>query len=69
LLTKYLKPTTDNIIKIKRNNPPDDLTNSLIDIITAVGVGKSSFIPILSYILTKVGTTFINMKTVTMIAT
>jgi hypothetical protein len=40
-----------------------------MDIITAVGVGRSSAIPIPSYIFTKVGTTFINIKTVTSTAT
>ena len=52
---------------MKRVNPPEPLIKLLAVIITAVGVGKATPIP--SYISAKTGTTFINMKTITVIAT
>ena len=69
LLIKNLKPTTNVIKKINKKKPPLERINSLIDIITAVGVGKSSPIPIPSYIFANTGTTLISMKTLTVIGT
>ena len=67
LVVKYLnaikppKPPNNKII------PPVPLKKSLIAIIVAVAFGSS--IPIPSYIFAKTGTTFTNMKALTVIAT
>ena len=54
--------------RIKDIPPPEnDLKKALADIMAAVGPGIGTFMP--SYILTNTGTTLINMKMVTKIAT
>ena len=67
LVVKYLKAAKKAINENKRIVPPVPLRKSLIPIIVAVAAGSS--IPIPSYILANTGTTFINMKALTVIAT
>ena len=70
--SKYKNNEELNIIKpviliIASISPPVPLMKLLAFIITAVGVGNATPIP--SYISAKIGTTLINMKTITVIAT
>ena len=63
----YLK-IANPIAKTKNKvKPPAPLIKLLAFIMTAVGVGKGTPIP--SYISANIGTTLINMKTITVIAT
>ena len=66
-VVKYLKAIKAIINTIANVKPPDPLMKLLAFIITAVGVGNATPIP--SYISANIGTTFINIKTITVIAT
>ena len=61
---KIIKATKRIINKV---SPPAPLIKLLAFIITAVGVGNATPIP--SYIFAKTGTTLINIKTITVMAT
>ena len=63
----YLNIANNKIHTIPNVKPPVPLIKLLAVIITAVGVGRATPIP--SYISAKTGTTLINMKTITVIAT
>ena len=65
--TVYLNPKMKIIPPNKIVFPPAPLKKSLIAIIVAVAAGSSNPIP--SYILANTGTTFTNMKALTVIAT
>ena len=63
----YLNTTNNITVTIPSVRPPDPLIKLLAVIMTAVGVGSATPMP--SYISAKTGTTLINMKTITVIAT
>ena len=68
-LADFPKPKLDDLLRVANQFSIEDAERikALADIIAAVDVGMGTFIP--SYISTKTGTTLINIKIVTKIAT